>query len=166
LEHSLLINHSVNSIVVPVAIRYTIPVGERENFRFGANFTANWIAIALNGYNNSSGGGSYDWRGTVPPSDRLVYTWETDEKKARFFFQAGIHGEVQVFKSSFLMVQVSRAFMLGPAVIYNYQWTGIGQSGDFQVQSSIEGFMSEIAYRLPLQVLVTKLRRKESGPNY
>lgn len=159
LDHNVYSPSGINSLIVPIGIRFNVPVGEKEKFRFGANFGVNWIAIPL-GRNNESGKGVYYWQGDVPASDRLVYTWEADQERSRFFFKAGIHGELQFLKSSFLILQVSRAFMLNPAVTFNYEWTGKGQEGSFQVDSVIDGYMFEIAYKIPLKVLGAKLNKQ------
>jgi hypothetical protein len=50
--------------------------------------------------------------------------------------------------------------MLNPAVTFNYEWTGKGQSGSFQVESVIDGYMFEIAYKIPLKVLGAKLNKQ------
>jgi len=48
----------------------------------------------------------------------------------------------------------------GFANTFNYDWTGKGQEGSFEVDSIIDGYMFEIAYKIPLNVLGTKLNKQ------
>jgi hypothetical protein len=153
-DRLLYLNSYANSLIIPLVFRYDIPVREKERFRFGANFTTNYIIAALTdglpfGYRGAGG--------SNPNAEPLKYTWVTSDKQSRFFFKAGLHAEFQFLNSSFLILQASRAFTISPNRNFLVSWQADGQNGNFEVESRIQGYMIELNYKIPLNVLGKKL---------
>jgi hypothetical protein len=156
-DRSLYLNPYANSLIIPLVFRYDIPVGEKERFRFGANFTTNYIIAAFTDGLSSGYGGD---GGNNSSAEPLKYTWVNGEKKSGFFFKAGLHAEFQFLNSSFLILQASRAFTISPNRSFLVSWQADGQNGNFVVESRIQGYMIELTYKIPLNVLGKKLSGK------
>lgn len=158
IDRSVYLNPYANSLIIPLVFRYDIPVGEKERFRFGANFTTNYIIGALNDRQSFGYGGD---GGNNFNTEPLKYTWVDGDKKSRFFFKVGLHAELQFLNSSFLIFQASRAFTISPNRSFLVSWQAAGQNGNFEVESRIQGYMFELGYKIPLNVLRKKLSGKE-----
>ncbi len=143
------ISLDLNSMAIPVVVKYEIPVGEKQQFKFGANFSANYLNTSFNDRSQSFGGGSL----SGDPENTFKYVATSNSKRSDFFFNAGIHGEMRFLNSSFLIASISRAFVLGPNRTYTVDWTTENQSGSFLIESRIQSFIFEIGYRLPFAVL-------------
>jgi len=156
-DRSVYLNLYANSIIIPLVFRYDIPVGARERFRLGTNFTTNYIIAALTDGLPSGYGGAGS---ANPNAEPLKYTWVTSDKQSRFFFKAGLHAEFQFLNSSFLILQASRAFTISPNRCFLVSWRADGQNGNFVVESRIQGYMVDLSYKIPLNVLSRKLSGK------
>lgn len=102
-----------NSPVIPFSVRYDIPFGEEQNFRFSASFSANGIVMPLN---------REYLDGKIPVSsgdDQFKLTYDS-RRTSPFFFKAGLHGRLILLKSSFWIFQMSRSFSLGSNREYNF----------------------------------------------
>jgi hypothetical protein len=82
----------------------------------------------------------------------LEYRFNWDSPRVSGFFKAGLFAEFQVFKSSFLNLQFSRAIAAGPIRTVTFNWEYNNDKGTFKDEIKIEGFMVEIAYKLPLNL--------------
>lgn len=140
-----------NTLVIPFLVRYDIPFSEDQNFRFGANFSVNWLSFPLN--NEYLSGET-----TLSNGDKTIVLSYDSEKKSPFFFKTGIHGRLRFLKSAFWMFQVSKAFTFGPNRTYTF-YQGGKEYGTYGAR--INGFIWEMGYVLPLQVLSRKLEKKE-----
>jgi hypothetical protein len=157
INRSVYLNPYANSLIIPLVFRHDILGGEKERFRFGANFTTNYILAAFtDGLSFGYGGDGGNNFNTEP----LKYTWVDGDKKSRFFFKVGLHAEFQFLNSSFLIFQASRAFTLSPNRSFLVSWQAAGQNGTFEVESRIQGYMIELTYKIPLNVLGKKLSGK------
>jgi hypothetical protein len=92
--------------------------------------------------------------------EMVQYTWEKGGQKSRFFFKSGIHAELQFLNSSFLIFQASRAFTINPNRSSLFTWQSEGQLGSVEIESRIQGYMFELGYNIPLNVLGKKLSGK------
>lgn len=142
LDRSLTISSQMNSLVVPIVTKFDIPLGENQRWRFGANFTANWIAFPLDQNSAEYIGGSSSVR----------YRYSFQEDRGRFFFKAGVHSEWMFLNSSFLILQLSRAFVVNPTQRIDFYWTDGSNQGKFEIDTSIEGWMLEAGIRVPFSV--------------
>jgi hypothetical protein len=143
-DRSVYLNPYANSLIIPLVFRYDIPVGAKERFRFGANFTTNYIIAAFTDGLSSGYGGD---GGNNSSAEPLKYIWVNGDKKSKFFFKVGLHAELQFLNSSFLIFQASRAFTISPNRSFLVSWQVDGQNGDFEVESRIQGYMFELGYK-------------------
>lgn len=157
LDDKLTIGSRMNTFVMPVSIKYDIVVGNKEKVRFGANFFTNWIMFHIFEHRTNSGASSNHLDNFTEEPGKINYTWRTEDKKGRFFFKSGIHGEFLVLNSSFLLIQLSRAFVLRPTRTLVFNWESQGFEGEFRDIRKIDGYMLEISYKLPMNVLRQKL---------
>jgi hypothetical protein len=137
------VHWQMNNLVIPIVVKYDIPIGEQNAWKFGANFTANWIAFPLDQNREDYAGGSGSIR----------YGYSFQEDRGKFFFKAGIHSEWRFLNTSFLLVQFSRAFVVRPTRTIDFYWNNGLKEGTLKVDSSIEGWMLEFGLRVPLSAL-------------
>ncbi|MDO9553433.1 hypothetical protein [Rhodonellum sp.] len=159
LDAKLILSSRMNTFVMPVSLKYDIPVGNKEKVRFGANFSTNWIMFHIFEHRSSEGTSSFSWNNSTGESEKINYTWRTADRKGRFFFKSGIHGEFLVLNSSFLLIQVSRALVLRPTRTLIFNWESQGFEGEFRDDRKIDGYLLEISYKLPINVLRQKTSR-------
>jgi len=140
-----------NSIFLPLVLKYDVPTGESKKFRFGAMGSVNFL---LHQTRNSitEGRERYYFDYSNQQEKYLIHTYSSKSPKVSGFFKAGVYAEFQVFKSSFLNVQFSRAIPLGPVKSITYQWEYENDMGSFTDEIKIDGYMVEIAYKLPLNL--------------
>lgn len=140
-----------NSIFLPFVMKYDVPTGPSKKFRFGAMGSLNFLLHQTRN-RNQQGRGTY-YFDYFNDRDRYVqYKYFWDSPRISGFFKAGVYAEFQVFKSSFLNLQFSRAISAGPLRTVTYEWEYQGQKGSFKDELKIEGYMVEIAYKLPLNL--------------
>ncbi|MHA7130140.1 hypothetical protein [Algoriphagus namhaensis] len=139
-----------NSIYLPIGLRYDVPTGARKKFRFGANASMNVLLHQTrNPRDTSSGYFYYQFR---PVPDFAEYDYKIEKNGVTAFFKMGLHAEVQVFKTSFFVFQVSKVLSPSPHRTVYYDWEYSGQSGSFVDEVKIDGAAFEMAYKLPLNL--------------
>lgn len=143
LDRSLTISSQMNNLVVPMVMKFDVPLGENQHWRFGANFTANWIVYPID-----QNGAEYFGR-----SGSVLYRYSFQEESGKFFFKTGVHSEWIFLNSSFLLVQFSRAFVVRPTRTIDFYWTDGSNQGNFVIDSNIEGWMLEMALKIPLGLI-------------
>lgn len=137
-----------NAGYIPLGFRYDIPLNGKKSVRFGAHASANIILFSTNKpsqlgpfpYSRNSG------------TDNIYIDFQVDNKKFPAFFKVGLHSEITVFKSSFLVIQGS--YIVAPPTYrtISYNWKLNDKSRSFQNEVKIDGLMFEIAYKLPLNI--------------
>lgn len=141
-----------NSIFLPIIVKYDVPTGPSKKFRFGVMGSINFLL--------------HQTRKPIPQG-REIYYFDYFNQRDNFvdykyfidgpsvsgFFKAGLYAEFQVFKSSFLNLQFSRAISASPGRTVQYQWEYKNVKGSFTDEFRIEGYMMEISYKFPLNLL-------------
>jgi hypothetical protein len=140
-----------NSIFLPLALKYDVPTGPSKKFRFGAMGSLN-LLLHQTRNPEQQGRGTY-YFDYLNDRDRYVqYKYYWDNPRISGFFKVGVYAEFQVFKSSFLNVQFSRAISAGPVRTVVYEWEYQNNKGSFTDDIKIQGYILEIAYKLPLNL--------------
>jgi hypothetical protein len=140
-----------NSIFLPFVLKYDVPTGTSKKFRFGAMGSINFLLHQTRN-RNQQGRGTYYFDYFDDKERYVQYKYFWDSPRISGFFKVGLYSEFQVFKSSFLNLQFSRAISAGPLRTVTYEWEYQGQKGSFTDDLKIEGYMVEIAYKLPLNL--------------
>lgn len=149
-EKTLTTISNLNSIFIPLGLRYDIPINSKKTIRFGANASGNLI---IHTTNKPSPEGNFPYFGTSD-TEGVQIEFAVLEPKLKTFFKVGLHGEFQVFKSSFLIIQGSHMLSASNHLrTISYTWVDGNQSGSFENKISLEGWLVEIAYKLPLSIL-------------
>ena len=140
-----------NSIFLPLVLKYDVPTGPYKKFRFGAMGSINILLYQTRTWDQQGRGIQYfDY---FNDRDRFVefkYYW--DRSRISGFFKTGLYAEFQVFKSSFLNLQFSNVFAVSPLRTISYELDYQGQKGKFTDDLKIDGYVIEIAYKLPLNL--------------
>lgn len=140
-----------NSIFLPLVLKYDVPTGPSKKFRFGAMGSLNILLYQTRIWGQL--GKDIQYFDYFNDRDNYVeYKYYWDRPKISGFFKAGLYAEFQVFKSSFLNLQFSKAITLSPLRTITYEWEYQGQKGSFTDELKIDGYMFEIAYKLPLNL--------------
>lgn len=140
-----------NSIFLPFVLKYDVPTGPSKKFRFGAMGSLNFLLHQTrNPLTHDRQLYYFDYQNERDKILDYVYTY--DSPRISGFVKAGIYAEFQVFKSSFMNVQFSRAISVGPLRTVTYQWDYRTERGSFTDDIKIQGYMLELAYKLPLNL--------------
>lgn len=137
-----------NSLYLPIGIRYDIPIKKDKGIRFGVHSSANIIVFSTEKPiygQNIPFEKSFESKG-------VSFDYQIKNKPIPSFFKIGIHTEFSIFKSSFLLIQGNYLISPYPYRIASYEWENQNQSGSFQDETKIDGWMFEIAYKLPLNI--------------
>lgn len=139
-----------NSVFLPVGLKYDIPTGPKKKFRLGANASMNILLVQSRKPRPTNSGFYYfDIR---KPNDVVDYSYKIENKGVTGFLKIGFYTEFQIFKSSFLLFQVSKVISPSPQRTLSYKWKYEGQSGSFVDEVRIDGLLFELAYKLPLNI--------------
>lgn len=140
-----------NSIFLPLVLKYDVPTGALKKFRFGAMGSVNFL-LHQTRKPEQQGRGTYYFDYFNDRERYVQYKYYWDSPRISGFFKVGVYAEIQVFKSSFLNLQFSRAISAGPLRTITYEWEYQGQKGGFTDELKIDGYIFEIAYKLPLNL--------------
>jgi hypothetical protein len=140
-----------NSIFLPLVLKYDVPTGPSKKFRFGAMGSLNFLLHQTRN-RDQQGRGTYYFDYFNDRERYVQYKYYWDSPRISGFFKVGVYAEIQVFRSSFLNLQFSRAISAGPLRTVTYEWEYQGQKGSFTDEIEIHGYMLEIAYKLPLNL--------------
>lgn len=138
---------------IPLTVKYDFEVGDKNRLRFGPTFTA-FYTLGTNGERLRVGGIG----GTGPDGEyNLNLRSNPSDPKGAIFFNAGIFVEVPIFNSSLLNFKVSQNFGSPKVGLMNVSGEVNGQPiEDFQASGTLNGFMLELGYKLPLKVFFKK----------
>ena len=149
-ERTLITRSNLNSIYIPLGLRYDVPINSRKSVRFGASASGNLI---IHTTNKTSPDGSFPYYGSTS-SKGVQIDFSVSEPTIKTFFKVGLHTEFQIFKSSFLIIQGSHMLSVPNDLrTISFAWQDGNQSGSFENQISLEGWLFEVAYKLPLSIL-------------
>lgn len=152
---SLTIFSNYNSLYLPMGIRYGVPFNSRKSIRFGAHASGN---IILHTTNKPDPLGRFPYT-KDQESNEVAVQFQVENSDFPIFFKVGLYAEFTVFKSSYLLLQGSHLASSSSLRTISYQWQFENQSGSFQNQVKLDGWMLELAYKLPLSIL--KLQHAE-----
>lgn len=139
-------NYSVSAI--PVRFRYHLNIGDKNRLRLGSSLAAFytldtkgmiWYKQAIGGYGNTT------YNLTTVPLDQNI--------QGKMFFNAGIFAEIPVFNSSMMTFNFSRNFGSPEVGKVNISGEINGEPVNFDASGSLNGWMMEVGYKLPLKVL-------------
>ncbi|WP_297335229.1 hypothetical protein [Algoriphagus sp.] len=150
LERYILTKANLNSLFLPLGVRYDIPVNSKNNIRIGAHTSGNLI---LHTTNRPSKNGPFPYYGTSQ-TEGIAVDFQINEPHFKSFYKLGIHSELHLFKSSLVSLQASHVFSAPTSLRkITYSWTDETQSGSFSNSIRKEGWLVEVAYKLPLTIL-------------
>jgi hypothetical protein len=151
--------------VIPLTFKYQIPLNVQNTLRFGPSFSTYFALKNQNDYwFTSKGSGS-----TLTAEKEYKYTSEVYSDReldhGRFAFNAGMFAEMSIFNSSFLTFKISRNFASPDFVLIKGDYIIEGTPISIESAGNINGFLFDIGYKLPLQVVnrQLKLERKNNG---
>ncbi|WPR76093.1 hypothetical protein [Algoriphagus sp. NG3] len=139
--------------VVPVTLKYHIPVNDSQTIRFGSSFST---FFALKNQSNSWFTSSFS--GSIGTEKQMYYYTgqaysDRELTHSRFIFNAGLFVEASVFNSSFMTFKFSRNFGSPDFVKIKADYLIDGIPLHIDSAGNIEGFMMELGYKLPIKVL-------------
>jgi hypothetical protein len=140
-------NYSVSAI--PVRFRYHLDIGDKKRLRLGASLAAfytletNGIAWYERGVGSSSGNTTYSL--TSVPLDQ--------DSQGKVFFNAGVFAEIPIFNSSMMSFNFSRNFGSPEVGKVNVSGEVNGEPVNFDASGSLNGWVMEVGYKLPLKVI-------------
>ncbi|WP_194774498.1 hypothetical protein [Pararhodonellum marinum] len=138
---------------IPLTLKYDLPIGEKQTKRMGVSLGAHFIVdnttsrSLVSRFNGSTtiNGNRYNYNGIFVSDPNVGFDG--------VFYKTGLFLELPIFNSSFLNLQVARNF--GSPVtgrrFGEYSINGVRRR--LLAESSLDGFIFEMAYRLPLKVL-------------
>ncbi|TFV94537.1 hypothetical protein E4S40_10990 [Algoriphagus kandeliae] len=152
-EKSIITKSNHNSIFLPLGFRYSIPLNNQQRLRIGAHAISNLILFSSD-RPDPNRRFPYYGSGSI---EGVSIDFTVNEPKFKSFFKIGIHAEILAFKSSFLSIQASHVLSV-PSTLrtITYQWEDGIQSGEFETQTSLNGWIVEFGYKLPLNILSLK----------
>ncbi|MCH6233198.1 hypothetical protein [Cognataquiflexum rubidum] len=146
------LNKSFVVNTVPLTLKYDFQVGDKNRLRFGPTFSA-FYALGTNGERLREG----SFGGTGPDGKfNLDFRTNPTDPKGAIFFNAGIFAEVPIFNSSLLNFKVSQNFGSPKVGLMDVTGEVNGQPVNFESSGTLNGFMLELGYKLPLNVLFKK----------
>lgn len=137
---------------IPLTVKYDFEVGNKNRFRFGPTFTALYTLgtqgerLTIGSIGGSGPDGEYNLNLRANPSD----------PKGEIFFNAGLFAEVPIFNSSFLNFKVSQNFGSPKVGLMDVTGEVNGQPVNFESSGTLNGFMLELGYKLPLNIWFKK----------
>lgn len=137
---------------IPLTLKYDFQVGDKNRLRFGPIFSA-FYTLGTNGERLREG----SFGGTGPDGEfDLTYKTNPSDPKGAIFFNAGIFAEVPIFNSSLLNFKVSQNFGSPDVGLLDVTGEVNGQPVNFESSGTLNGFMLELGYKLPLNVWFKK----------
>jgi hypothetical protein len=139
-------NYSVSTI--PVRFRYHIDIGEKKILRLGTSLAA-FYPLEMKGrswYEGAIGGsGTTTYNLTSTPLEQNF--------QGKMFFNAGVFAEIPIFNSSRMTFNFSRNFGSPEVGRVNISGEVNGEPVNFDSSGSLNGWVMEVGYKLPLKVL-------------
>lgn len=136
-------DYTVN--VIPLRIRYHRNIGDKNRLRVGVS-GATFYTLSTHG--------SLWYRGVTESIEPLQYSLSSSpleqNSKGKVFFNAGVFTEVPVFNSSMLTFNLSRNFGSPKVGKVNIIGEVNGEPVNFDASGSLNGWMWEFGYKLPL----------------
>lgn len=144
-----------NSILLPIVLKYDVPTGPSKKFRFGAIGSLNLLLLQTRN-SEREGRGTYFFDYFDDRNRFVQYRYSWQSPRVSGFVKVGLYTEFQILGSSFLNLQFSRAIPAGSSRKVTYEWEFSGSKGTFTEDLKIGGYLLELAYKLPLNVLSTE----------
>lgn len=140
-------NYSVGAI--PVRFRYHKDLGDRNRIRLGTSLAAIYT-LETKGLNmfEIRGGGN-----TGNSLYSLTYTPVDQDSLGQVFFNAGVFAEIPIFNSSMMTFNFSRNFGSPDVGKVNVSGEIEGRPVNFDASGTLDGWVMEVGYKLPLNVL-------------
>jgi len=139
-------NANVNAI--PLTFKYNFVIGDKNRLQVGPTFSAYYI----------TGNRKYGEGGFGGPDYFLNFKMQESDLNGKIFFNAGVYAELPIFNSSLINFKLSQNF--GSPKVGVIDLTGDINSTpvNFESSGSLNGFMIEMGYKLPLNVLFKSSR--------
>lgn len=141
-------NYSVG--VIPVRLRYHLDLGDKNRLRLGTSLAA-FYTLETKGITWYERGvdttlGSTTYYLTSVPLDQ--------DSKGKVFFNAGVFAEIPIFNSSMMTFNFSRNFGSPEVGKVNVSGEVNGEPVNFDASGTLNGWLMEVGYKLPLKVLI------------
>lgn len=137
--------NSSNLHAVPLTLKYDFLIGDKNRLRIGPSFSTYFITDSGNDFAREGGFGGPDFN--------LSYVAQNSDLNGKVFFNAGVYAELPIFNSSLINFKVSQNF--GSPKVGTVDLTGEvnGDPVGFESSGSLNGFMLEMGYKLPLNLI-------------
>jgi hypothetical protein len=141
-------NRLLNSFrlsAIPLTFKYDFLIGKKKRLRVGPSLSTYFITNSSNKISNLGGFGGPDYN--------LSYTSQNTNLNGKVFFNASLYAELPIFNSSLINFKVSQNF--GSPKVGTLDLTGEvnGEPVNFESSGTMNGFMLEMGYKLPLNLL-------------
>lgn len=130
---------------IPLTVKYDFLIGDKNRLRVGPTLSANFIV------GNGNQGGSLG--GFGGPDYSIEYTRGNLDLAGKVFFNAGAFVEVPIFNSSLINLKLSQNFGSPKVAVIDVTGVANGNAVNRESSGSLNGFMMELGYKLPLNLL-------------
>ena len=129
-------------------MKYDFLIGDKNRLRIGSSFSTYLITGSGNDFGREGGFGGPDFN--------LSYVAQNSDLNGKVFFNAGVYAELPIFNSSLINFKVSQNF--GSPKVGTVDLTGQikGDPVGFKSSGTLNGFMLEMGYKLPLNLIFKK----------
>lgn len=133
---------------IPLTLKYDFLIGDKNRLRIGSSFSTYLITGSGNDFGREGGFGGPDFN--------LSYVAQNSDLNGKVFFNAGVYAELPIFNSSLINFKVSQNF--GSPKVGTVDLTGQikGDPVGFKSSGTLNGFMLEMGYKLPLNLIFKK----------
>jgi len=138
-----------------LTLKYDFLIGDKSRLRVGPTFSAYYIIAGNMEYSRSGGfgGGGIDYR--------LNYSIGDLDINGKIFFNAGVYAELSIFNSSLINFKISQNFGSPKVGVLDITGEANGNPVSFESAGTLNGFMLEMGYKLPLNLLLKSGRSSQ-----
>lgn len=142
-------NNNFTVGAIPLRIRFHKDVGDKKRLRLGTSLAA-FFTLETKGLSMSQRGGGGNTGNSLYS---LIYTPIGQNSQGKVFFNAGVFAEIPIFNSSMVTFNFSRNFGSPDVGKVNVSGEIDGRPVNFDASGTLNGWMMEVGYKLPLKVL-------------
>lgn len=145
-EHNTrVVLNSFSLHAVPLTLKYDFLIGDKNRLRIGPSFSTYIITGNGEDFTKKGGFGGSDFN--------FTYVAQSSGLNGKVFYNLGVYAELPIFNTSLINFKVSQNF--GSPKVGTVDLTGQvnGDPVDFESSGSLNGFMLEMGYKLPLNLI-------------
>jgi hypothetical protein len=140
-------NRNINAI--PLTLKYDFLIGDKNRLRVGPTLSAYYIIGPNTEF--ARGGGSGGSGGFLDYS--LDFSSRDVDLNGKVFFNAGMYAELPIFNSSLINFKISQNFGSPKVGVFDITGEANGNPVSFESAGTLNGFILEMGYKLPLNLL-------------